>query len=100
MAAKKKPDDAWKQHDDLIRQYTDKTKVRADIEVVARAVERGVEVRIGRRNPKATNSYEFPQWLWSSTGKRNVNTMRELAAAIVAACDFVDESNPVWASKH
>lgn len=98
MVAKKQPDDAWKQHDDLIRKYTDRTKIRPDIEVVARAVDRGVEVRIGRRNPQATSSYDFPQYLWQSTGKRNVSTMRELAAAITAACDFVDESNPTWAS--
>lgn len=30
--------------------------------------------------------------------ERNVATMRELALALWAACDFVERSNPGWAS--
>jgi NADPH-dependent 7-cyano-7-deazaguanine reductase QueF len=33
------------------------------------------------------------------TTQRNVTTMRELAAAILATCDFVEHCNPAWAER-
>lgn len=95
---KKEPEqDAWKQYNDLIEKYTTRTDVRTDLVVYALAYDRGVEVRVGELNPNWPGGSDPYRFNWSSTGRRNVDTMRELAQAILDACDFVDESNPEWA---
>lgn len=89
-----KNNDAWKQKDDLLTKFTKSTRVRPDIDVYAHATDRGVELRIRTETP--SGPLEVP--VWKSTGKRNVGTMRELAQALSDACDFVEESNPIWAA--
>ena len=84
-----KTDDAWKQLHKLLEKFTRNWEVRKDIEVVARACDRGVELILW--------DHAGERACQLSTGKRNVSTMRELAAALTAACDFVDASNPIWA---
>lgn len=86
--------DAWKQAHDLFERYTKAVKPRPDIEIVAHACDRGVELRVGELllRPDVIHKYD-----WSSTGRRNVDTMREVAEAILDACDFVEQSNPTWA---
>lgn len=95
----KEPEDAWKQYSDLVSTFTKTNKVRFDIKVTGRAWDRHVELEIGTVN----RDYAAPDprhITWHSTGTRNVSTLRELADAIVAACDFVDNLNPEWASHH
>lgn len=87
--------DAWKKYYDLLDEYTRSYEVRADIEVTALAWDRGVEVTL--REKIDANKFGR-EWDEISTGKRNVSTMREFANAILEACDFVDDSNPGWAS--
>ena len=89
--------DAWYQHHNLISKYTKEVDVGStkNLSVVALAHERGVELSIGT----AIETNRFGREMsWTSTGKRNVATMRELAKAINDACDFVEENNPKWAS--
>ena len=91
--------DAWKQQDDLLRRFTKEWKVRADLRVTAHATERGVELEVGELREDYRGSLDIRgRFIWHSTDKRNVSTMRELANTLLAACDFVDESNPKWAS--
>lgn len=95
--------DAWKKYYDLLEKFTKKYEPRPDLCVTARAHERCVEIEIGVWDRKATNFFDPPgkptgKYIWTSAGKRNVSTMRELAQALLDACDFVDENNPVWAS--
>ena len=86
-------DDAWKQMQDLVDRYSQDWEVRRDIRVVALACERGVRLEIAAGPPD-----DLGMRHWADTGKRNVSTMRELAQALLDACDFVDEANPTWAS--
>lgn len=84
--------DAWKQHHDLLERFTRRFEPRNDLAVVAHACDRSVELSLGTpRNGRSLLRYN-----WHST-KRNVRTMRELAEALLAACDFVEEMNPTWA---
>lgn len=87
--------DAWKQFQELLEKYTMRLKVRKDIEVVARATDRGVELILW----SSTHEGMMTKRSYQTTGPRNVVTMRELADALNAACDFVEDSNPEWA-KH
>lgn len=86
--------DAWLQHDELLNKYTMEWEVRDDLHVVALACDRTVRFDLRHAPPKD----EWGMGSWYST-QRNVGTMRELAAAIIEACDFVDASNPQWAMK-
>jgi hypothetical protein len=79
--------DAFRQYHDLLDKFTTVTEIRNDIIVHAYAWNRSVELEIFE-NPQNT--------AYSSTGKRNVGTMRELAQALNDACDFVEASNPKW----
>lgn len=74
--------DVWKQVHDLWKAYSRKWKVRSDLVVTALGPDRTVRLQVG-----------------SADVRRNVNTMRELAAALLAACDFVEMANPRWASR-
>jgi hypothetical protein len=87
-----KKKDAWKQYYDLLKTFTRRTEVRSDIEVIAHATDRSVELILWdeRKNDLSFTKYK-------TTGKRNVATLRELAKALNDACDFVEESNPEWA---
>jgi hypothetical protein len=87
--------DAWLQLHELMEKFTEQWEVRRDINVTAWATHRTVELTLTREIPgmSAPNNKD-----WYSTGKRNVGTMRELAEAIIAACDYVEECNPMWAS--
>jgi hypothetical protein len=87
--------DAWKKEHKLLEKYTRSTEVRKDIEVIARGCARGVELILWDM-PKGPFDVKRN---YKSTGKRNVSTMRELAEALLEACDFVEKSNPEWA-KH
>lgn len=88
-------DDAWKQHLDLLDTFTQSAEVRKDLRVTAHATDRAVELIV--YYPSTGKRFEMPRY--HTTGPRNVGTMRELANAILAACDFVDESNPTWAAR-
>jgi hypothetical protein len=92
--------DAWKQKDDLIKKYTKEWQVRPDLLVTALAWDRGVQLEVGKfESPKLSprgKPYRRPNYAITN---RNVTTMRELAQALLDACDFVIESNPEWASK-
>lgn len=91
-------DDAWKQHHDLMEKFTREFKPRADLRVVGQAAYRTVVVGIGESTKLTGTAKEMHPYDWHET-TRNVSTMRELAEAILAACDFVEQSNPVWASR-
>lgn len=98
---KKQIDDAWKQYADLRDKYSTRTKVRSDIIVQAHALDRGVELTLVKEDLSPKHGRLDPhRFSYRSTGSRNVSTMRELAEALLDACDFVDASNQVWASKH
>lgn len=84
--------DAWKQMDDLWRKFRKEWVVRNDLKVCADACDRSVTLVVGRQ--PAINGARSVH-----LSPRNVGTMREFATAILAACDFVDASNPKWASK-
>ena len=86
--------DAWKQYHDLLNQFTQTTEVRSDITVMGHACDRSVELVLEKPSRTGTSKMDY-----LSTGKRNVGTMRELGEALLAACDFVEANNPVWASK-
>lgn len=91
--------DAWHQLHVLLGRYTKEWKPRPDLRVTAHATDRNVEVEIGDRRENYSGPLDIRgRHIWHSAGNRSVGTMRELAACIVAACDFVDESNPEWAS--
>ncbi len=93
--------DAWKKLHDLLNRYTKEWDVRPDLSVTAHATDRGVEIQIGKRREDYRGKMDGRgEYAWQSSGPRNVSTMRELAAAIITACDFVDESNPKWADHH
>lgn len=87
-------DDAWKQHFDLLEQFTQSREVRPDLKVIAHACDRTVSLHLGTPNDSHRSLIRYH---WKST-QRNVRTMRELAHALLDACDFVEASNPVWAS--
>ena len=92
-----KAKDAWKQVSDLYSKYTKRWHVRPDLRVTAKAADRCVEFSLGKyqRSPM----FGHMTWDFSAdrTTTRNVGTMRELAYVLLAACDFVEESNPSWA---
>lgn len=94
-------DDAWKQYDALLEKFTQAVDVRSNIRVIARATDRGVELVVSKEDWSKVNPMTriAPMETSTSTGSRNVSTMRELAQALMDACDFVDEANPLWASK-
>jgi hypothetical protein len=97
--------DAWKKHDNLWKRFRKETEIRKDIIVVANGIERGVHLQVGEydenqeqildRPGKASGGYRY-----NDTGPRNISTMREVALALLEACDFVEESNPTWARLH
>ena len=86
--------DAWEQADVLRRRFTKEWLVRADLRVRALGTERCVEFGLGDTHD-GLNRFRMR----FETTRRNVGTMREVAAALIAACDFVDEANPQWASR-
>lgn len=89
------PDDAWKQHADLMERFTQRTEVRDNLIVTAHGTKRGVEVTLVETIPGAP---ELANKIYHSTGRRNVATMRQLAQALNDACDFVESVNPRWAA--
>lgn len=89
--------DAWRQAHELFEKFTQRVEIRPDLSVTAHACDRSVEVAISKID------YSKSRWdkgycTWHTSGQRNVSTMRELAQAILEACDFVEASNPTWAS--
>lgn len=86
--------DAWKQLKELHEQYTREWEVRPDLAVTALGTDRGVRlgVRYHAGNPR---ELDMPKWHFRSG---NVETMRELAQALLTACDFVDKANPEWSA--
>lgn len=88
--------DAWQQLDDLQEKYTREVDVRHDLLVTALGLERGVKLTLMETNYNKA-PLDKDRYRYHST-QRNVSTMRELAQALLDACDFVDQSNPVWAS--
>lgn len=91
--------DAWKQYDNLYCKYTQEWNPRPDLKIIAHGLGRDVEIQIGeRREPNSDKWAPLGKFIWHSAGPRNVSTMRELAQSLLDACDFVDESNPKWAS--
>lgn len=84
--------DAWRQEYELHEKYTKEWEVRSNLKVVGLACDRTVRLdTVMGKSPKFPN---MPNWHWN---ERNVGTMRELAYALLDACDFVEQSNPVWA---
>ncbi len=86
--------DAWEQRYKLLLKYTHEWKVRDDLKVIANGCDRNVELRLGQRTNEPPGSLH--RWSWRTT-QRNVSTMRELAEALLVACDFVEQTNPTWA---
>lgn len=70
--------------------------VRHDIVVAALGLDRAVMLTF-RETDHDKDALDKRRYRYHTT-QRNVSTMRELAQALLDACDFVDESNPVWAS--
>jgi hypothetical protein len=87
--------DAWKQWNDIYDAHYEEWEVRADLKVEALGVERAVRLSLGERR---NDDHPVYKWKWKRV-QRNVSTMRELAEAILAACDSVERSNPIWAKK-
>lgn len=93
MSTKK---DAWLQFEELLGEFTYSCWIRSDINVIGHGTDRSVELILtkeipGRQPPNNVDRH--------TTGKRSVHTMRELAEALTAACDFVEDVNPEWASQ-
>ena len=86
--------DAWQQRADLLDRFHEEWNVRHDLRVEALACDRGV--RLGLAYPRTGDPFDMREW---HTTQRNVGTMRELAQALLAACDFVDAANPEWADR-
>jgi hypothetical protein len=84
--------DAWEQLDELYRKFTRRWEVRTDLKVTARATDRTVELGLAEPLLKL---HEMRRWHVTT---RNVVTMRDLAKCLNAACDFVENANPKWAS--
>lgn len=93
-------DDAWKQHLDLLERFTHEIEVRPDLTVTGLAWDRCVRFTLSKDNPNHDPKYGPKGAIKYHSTTRNVGTMRELALALLAACDFVDANNPVWASNH
>jgi hypothetical protein len=85
--------DAWKQEHDLHEKFTKEWDVRPDLSVVALACDRTV-----RFDLRYSDDGPLKMGRWHST-QRNVGTMRELANALLDACDFVEASNPKWTAR-
>jgi len=83
--------DAWKQEYELIKKYSTSVDVRPDLRVVALGCDRVVQFSL------AYPPDEHGMRRWHTT-TRNVGTMRELAHALLEACDFVERANPTWAA--
>lgn len=92
--------DAWAQLDDLLKQYTKRWEVRPDLAVLAHATKYCVELRMGepRNNDHDDPLSKIGRYRWHVTN-RNVGTMKELAQALLKACEFVEESNQKWAGR-
>lgn len=91
--------DAWVQLYELRERFTLKAEIRADLRVTAHACSRAVEVAIAEIDG-TKDRWAMDRIRWQSSGPRNVGTMRELAQALLDACDFVDQSNPEWAERN
>ncbi len=91
-------DDAWKRMDDLRRECTKTYTVRPDLLIKALACDRTVRFTLVKRDSDDKLYYRSPdgERHYYST-ERNVGTMRELAHALLEACDFVEGLNPTWA---
>lgn len=85
--------DAWHQHYALVGKYTKEWEVRKDIKVLALACDRSIRFTLVEHDYTKDGS---GRERWHST-QRGVQTMRQLAHVLLAACDFVEESNPEWA---
>lgn len=86
--------DAFKK---LLRLYEENTREwlpRPDLKVEALGCDRNVRLSLGT---PVQDPLDIRRYSWHST-QRNVSTFRELAEAILAACDFVEAVNPAWAS--
>lgn len=86
--------DAWALHYALLEQFTRVLEVRPDIKVYGYGCDRTVELV----SLKADGG-GGPRRVSSPFGRRNVMTYRELAYALLEACDFVDAANPEWAAR-
>jgi hypothetical protein len=88
----RKNKDAWLQSFELRQKYTKEIEVRKDLQVYGLGTERTVRLALGY-------PLDHDPIMRFKTIDRNVATMRELAHALLEACDFVEQSNPEWASK-
>lgn len=88
--------DAWQQLQDLHNQFTKEILVRKDIRVRGLALDRSVELGLGHEEKGVLPTTKFMRF---ETTQRNISTMRELANAILDACDFVEGCNPQWAAQ-
>ncbi len=85
--------DAWEQRHHLMIEYTQEWEVRSDLKVTAQGCDRCVQLAVGLGVPHP----KFPWMQKFHYTQRNVDTMRELAGALLAACDLVEKANPTWA---
>lgn len=92
--SKKKPTDAWEQYSDIRIANTHTWQVRRDLRVIAKGVDRGVALAVGAVPYKGLFGTSY---LPVIERDGNVRTMRELAYALLAACDAVEAANPTWA---
>jgi hypothetical protein len=92
--------DAWKQFGDLKSKFTKVFQPKKDLKVTALAHERCVKFELGYwPQPSRKNLFTGKPSMYYHQTTRNVITMRELAQALLDACDFVDASNPEWADR-
>lgn len=90
--------DAWQKLDAIHRLNTKTWEIRAGIRITGEATERGVRITLIEDVPGAVR-FGVGSKRYQDTGPRNVSTMREVAQAILDACDFVEAKNPEWAKK-
>lgn len=89
--------DAWLQEHELHERFSKEWSVRPDLEVTALACGRAVRFTLIESDPSVDRLDKRHKEYHSTT--RSVATMRELAEALLAACDFVEHSNPRWAER-
>lgn len=89
--------DAWWKIREIWRKNSKEWEVRKDLVVTALGPTRCVRLRVGEWSFNKMRANARDHKPEPKITERNVGTMRELALAIWAACDFVEEVNPEWA---
>lgn len=86
-------DDAWKKLFDLWEENGKTFEVRDDLVVQALGPDRSVRLTMYEHTTPG-DEHDFKRRYIATD--RNISTMRELAQALLDACDFVEACNPHW----